>query len=67
MDTHAQYVSLNLPVDEAVCFSDHKGVRNAKTQAHQEKFLNKAAALLKTVLRPDEKVLLVTAACSPTS
>lgn len=59
--------SLGFPVDTDVCFTDHKGRYKKGIESHQVKLLGKAAPLLRTLLRPGEKVLLAVPACSPTS
>lgn len=59
--------SLGFPVDTEVCFSDHKGRHKKGIESHQTKLLGKAAPLLRTLLRPGEKVLLAVPACSPMS
>ena len=59
--------SLGFPVDTAVCFSDHRGTYKKGAEKQQMKLLRKAAPVLRTLLRPGEKVLLAVPACSPMS
>jgi hypothetical protein len=59
--------SLGFAVDTAVCFSDHKGRPKNGIEKRQMKLLEKAAPLLRAVLRPGETVLLAAPACSPMS
>lgn len=59
--------SLGFPVDTAVCFSDHKGAPRKGIEKRQLTWLSRLAPLLRTLLRPGEKVLLAVPACSPMS
>lgn len=59
--------SLGFPVDTAVCFTDHKGQHKKGIEKRQLGWLGRVAPRLRTLLRPGEKVLLVSPACSPFS
>lgn len=61
-----QQDALGLPSDTDVMFSNHKGDFKKGTQKRQTKLLKKAQ-FLKIFLEEDEKILLVTTGCSPTS
>jgi len=58
---------VEIPVAEDVIFSDHRGRRRSGIERKQRTLLRKATPLLKVVLAPDEKVLLVAEAVSPIS
>jgi hypothetical protein len=56
-----------LPFDREIAFTDAKGRHKPSLEKKQRKLAAKAAPLLAKVLEPDEKVHLVTSACSPYS
>ncbi len=56
----------NLPIEEDVLFSNHKGVRKGRVEKKMRKLLEKVS-FLRPFLVEGEKVLLVTRACSPSS
>lgn len=55
-----------LPVDRDLLFSDHKGRSRRGIEKRQTKLVGKLA-FLKPFLEDDEKIVLVTTGCSPTS
>lgn len=57
----------NLPIDESICFSDHKMKQRKKIKLRQLEILFDFEPLLKRFLEPDEKILLASRACSPMS
>lgn len=59
-------VVVDLPLNEDVMFSNHKGVYKKGIEKRQRKVLAKAG-FLKPFLRDGEEVLLISQACSPTS
>ena len=58
--------SLDLPLDREILFSNHKGNYKKRIEKRQTKLL-KNVAFLKNFLKEDEKILLITTGCSPTS
>jgi len=58
--------SLGLPLDREILFSNHKGNYKKRIEKRQTKLL-KNVAFLKNFLKEDEKILLITTGCSPTS
>jgi len=58
--------SLDLPLDSEILFSDHKGTYKKRIEKRQTRLL-KNVAFLKNFLKEDEKILLITTGCSPTS
>ncbi|MCH8082679.1 MAG: hypothetical protein IH885_00425 [Myxococcales bacterium] len=59
-------VVVNLPLNEDVMFSNHKGVYKKGLEKRQRKMLAKAE-FLEHFLRDGEEILLISQACSPTS
>ena len=57
--------TLGLPVDESVCFSDHRGRHKKGIERRQTKLLGKLAPALAALLEPGERVLVAVPACSP--
>lgn len=55
-----------LPIDRETLFSNHKGKYKKGIEKRQTKLINKVT-FLKKFLHEDEKILLVTTGCSPTS
>ncbi len=62
----APKVVVDLPLNEDVMFSNHKGVHKKGLEKRQRKVLAKAE-FLKPFLRDGEEILLISQACSPTS
>ncbi|MBW2005715.1 MAG: hypothetical protein JRI72_14165 [Deltaproteobacteria bacterium] len=58
--------SLDLPLDREILFSNHKGIYKKRIEKRHTKLL-KNVAFLKNFLKEDEKILLITTGCSPTS
>ena len=58
--------ALGLPLDREVMFSNHKSVYKKGIEKRQTKLLKKIA-FLKRFLKEDERILLITTGCSPTS
>ena len=58
--------SLDLPFDREILFSNHKGNYKKRIEKRQTKLL-KNVVFLKNFLKEDEKILLITTGCSPTS
>lgn len=56
-----------LPIDSEICFSDHKGVYQKKLEKRQTGWLAKLAPALRSLLEPDERILLAAPGCSPMS
>lgn len=55
---------LGLPVNRNVMFSDHHNIYKVKIEKHQTELLQKIP-FIKTFLKEDETILLVTKGCSP--
>lgn len=70
MQNHTEQLNSNnvfgLPTDFDVLFSNHKNIYNQKIEKRQRKLLKKLS-FLSPFLDDDEKILLVTTGCSPTS
>lgn len=58
--------SLNLPLDREILFSNHKGTYKKRIEKRQTRLLKKVG-FLNNFLREDERLLLITTGCSPTS
>ncbi|UCG99768.1 MAG: PH domain-containing protein [Deltaproteobacteria bacterium] len=58
--------ALGLPLDREAIFSNHKGVYKKGIEKRQTRLLKKIA-FLKNFLKEDERILLITTGCSPTS
>ena len=56
---------MNLPIKEAIAFSDKKGVFKEGIKKKQLKILEQYAPLLKQFLEPGEEILLAMRGCSP--
>jgi hypothetical protein len=64
---HSQDQNLfGLPVDRETIFSNHKNVYKKRVEKRQTKLIKKIP-FIRTFLREDEKILLITTGCSPTS
>ena len=57
---------LELPIDQEIIFSDHKGKYREQIEKRQKKLLKKVA-FIRLFLKKDEKIILVTTGCSPIS
>jgi len=57
---------LGLPVDRNIIFSNHKDTYKQKIEKRQTKLLQKIS-FIKSFLKEDERILLVTTGCSPMS
>ncbi|MBI4822860.1 MAG: hypothetical protein HY805_01335 [Nitrospirae bacterium] len=55
-----------LPVDHDIIFSNHKGIYKQGVEKRQTKLLKKIS-FIKTFLKVDEKIILITTGCSPMS
>ena len=58
--------SLNLPLDREILFSNHKGTYKKRIEKRQTRLL-KNGAFLKNFFKEDERILLITTGCSPSS
>ena len=58
--------SLDLPLDREILFSNHKGTYKKRIEKRQTRLLKKVG-FLNNFLREDERLLLITTGCSPTS
>ena len=56
--------SFGLPVDPDVLFSNHKGAHKKRIEKRQSRFIERVQ-FIRPFLHEDEKILLVTTACSP--
>jgi hypothetical protein len=56
----------DVPLDRETLFSNHKGNYKKRIEKRQTKLLKKVA-FLKNFLKEDERILLITTGCSPTS
>jgi hypothetical protein len=56
----------DLPLDRDTIFSNHKGIYKKRTEKRQTKLLKKVG-FLKNFLKEDERILLISTACSPIS
>jgi hypothetical protein len=56
----------SIPVDAAVCFSNHKNIYKPRIEKNQRKLLARLS-FLRPFLMPDETIRLVTTGCSPFS
>jgi len=58
--------SLDLPLDREILFSNHKGTYKKRIEKRQTRLLRNVASL-KNFFKEDERILLITTGCSPTS
>jgi len=58
---------LDLPINQAVCFSNHKNKYEEYSKKIQLKLLKNFASFLNQILEPDEEILYVVKASSPAS
>jgi hypothetical protein len=58
--------AFDVPLDRETLFSNHKGNYKKRIEKRQTKLLKKVA-FLKNFLKEDERILLITTGCSPTS
>ena len=58
------FKTFDLPVNQESAFSNHENIYKRKLEKQQTKFLQKLSSL-KPFLQKNEKILLVTSACSP--
>jgi hypothetical protein len=64
---HSQEQNLfGLPVNRETIFSNHKNVYKKRVEKRQTKLIKKIP-FIKSFLKEDEKILLITTGCSPTS
>lgn len=74
MESNSAYQAINhdqeglfgLPLDRETVFSNHKGKYKKGIEKRQKKFLQKVT-FIKRFLQEDERILLITTRCSPTS
>lgn len=59
--------TFGLPIDQSVCFADHKNRLHLGARKRQLKALGELAPLLKQCLQPDEQIWLAVRAASPMS
>ena len=64
--SYHQKDAFDLPLDREILFSNHKGVYKKRIEKRQTKLLKKIA-YLRNFLREEERILLITTGCSPTS
>jgi len=57
----------DLPINQGICFSNHKNKYEENSKKIQLKLLKNFAPFLKQILEPDEEILYVVKACSPAS
>jgi len=58
--------AFDVPLDRETLFSNHKGDYKKRIEKRQTRLL-KNVAFLKNFLKVDERILLITTGCSPTS